>query len=258
MYSVADEKEQKTNKAQRHSLLRESMKSIYDGAKQSASDLHDMILFSSSKEDSRPIEPSASNSNNDMIENKQSFVFEGELLTLKVLFIDIFILLCALICDFVQATNILIGKEEEEGDITFALFSYIIIWIPGIPAAIHYLSVFRHRFVWYKSLIYAVFIILFYPIVPIIAKLVLIWMRPRNNKITKEYLYAEYGATVAYAIYGCISAPIQLCYQCWLILNGVMPWDLGYLTFIPFSYGRNDYEMTWPSTPLCLVFSILT
>ena len=258
MYSVANEKEQKTNKVQHHSILRESMRSIYDGAKQSASDLQDMILFSSSKEDSRPKEPSANNSNTDMIENKQSFVFEGELLTLKVLFIDIFILLCALISDFVQATSILVGKEEEKGAIIFALFSYIIIWIPGIPAAIHYLSVFRHRVVWYKSLIYAVLIILFYPIVPIIAKLVLIWMRPSNNKITKEYLNAEYGATVAYAIYGCISAPIQLCYQCWLILNGVMPWDLGYLTFTSFSLARNEWEMTWPSTPLCLVFSILT
>ena len=83
-------------------------------------------------------------------------------------------------------------------------------------------------------------------------------MRPPSNKVTKEYFEAEYGTTVAYAIYGCISSPIQLCYQCWLLFNGIVPWDLGYLTFRIDWNSKNKEYITWPSTPLCLIFSILT
>ena len=230
------------------------MNNIYDGTKQSVSDIQEDVLHSFSNEGSQSIETNATNPGKLMAKN--NFLINGELFTLKVLFIDIFVILCALVSDFVQATSIFIGRD----DITFALFAYLIIWIPGIPTAVHYLAVFRHRVIWYKSLIYALLIILFYPIIPIIAKLVLIWMRPTSNEITEEYLEAKYVATIAYAIHGCVSSPIQLCYQCWLLLKGVVPWDLGYLTFdlSAFDWSNNDGKIQWPSTPLCLIFSILT
>ena len=213
---------------------------------------------------SQSIEDSSDNANESFIENNQNFIFDGELLTLRVLFIDILFLICALISDFVQATSILSkNMETHKGineDLRFAIAAYALIWIPGIPAAIHFLSVFRHRLIWYKSLLTAFLIFLFYPIIPIIAKLILIWIRPRDNKITKEYMEAEYGATVAYAIHGCISGPLQLCYQSWLVLNGIvdMVFENMTLDLAEFEWANNGGNITWPSTTFCLIFSILT
>ena len=266
--SIIIEDTPKEGKKKHDLLLRTSMNSLYDSARNSVLDLKTMILCPTSEDAIQAIQKPLDNTRNSFIEPKKAFFFDGELLTLRILFFDIFFIICALISDFVQAASILWqgidkGKHNEnffeKG--MFGLAAFSIIWAPGIPAAIHYLSVFRHRLVWYKSLIYALSIFLFYPVVPIIAKLMLLWVRPQDNKVTKEYKEAEYGATVAYAIHGCISAPIQLCYQSWLVLNGIIDIEFEYfkldLSFIGLG-AKNSETIEWPATVFSLVFSILT
>ena len=55
----------------------------------------------------------------------------------------------------------------------------------------------------------------FYPIVPILAFINLLWMKPKLNCAVSEesYMEAEYRSVVAHAISGCIESPIQLIYQ---------------------------------------------
>ena len=249
---------------QRHSYLRTSMISIHDSARKSLMDLGRIILFNSSEDLSTSIDTPPNNVEGCLIENKRALIFDGELLTLRILFIDIMLILCALVSDLVQATSILQNSMNKDklgsGGLRFAFAAFAIIWVPGIPASIHYLASFRHKLVWYKSVGYAMLMIMFYPIVPIITKLVLIWIQPKDNKITKEFLEAEYGATVAYAIHGCISAPIQLCYQSWLVLNGIVSFEFTgmVLDLSKVDWGSNEGKITWPSTELCLIFSILT
>ena len=259
--SVDTSSEEKNTKEIQPNQLNKSMSNIYDGARESVSDLSNMILYQSSDDGRRSLHNQSIDGNEGFIGRKQNFILDGELLTLRVIFIDIFVMLCALISDFVQVSSILIvdtSDQHESPNFLFASIAFIIIWIPGIPAAIHYLSVFRHRLVWYRSLLYALLIFLFYPIIPIIAKFILIWIRPSDNKLTKEYLEAQYGATVAYIIYGCISAPLQLFYQSWLVLNGIVSMNFGNREIVLPSAAANEVKIKWPSTLLCLISSILT
>ena len=262
--TLVEEKVLKDTQLQQQSLLRKSMTNVYEETRGSLLDQQGLISSAPSKDTSQSNVHSYSNVTENFTANDNNFVLDGELLTLRVLFIDILLIICALISDFVQATSILSenmkNHEHLNWDIKYALAAYAIIWLPGIPAAIHYLSVFRHKLVWYKSLSNAFLIILFYPFVPIVAKLVLIWIKPKDNKLTKDFMVAEYGAAVAYAIHGCISAPIQLCYQTWLVLNGIvrLKFDNLVLDLSDLDWGVNEGRISWPSTALCLFFSILT
>ena len=190
-------------------------------------------------------------------DDKMVVILNGEFLTLKILFVDMLLVVCNLSSDFTQGLSILLKLNVHNVDLVYGVAALGIIWLPGIPAAIHFLSTCRLKFEWYESVIYAMLLFLFYPIVPLLALMVLLWMKPSGNKSTEEFKNAQYGATVSYTIQGCISAPIQIAFQGWLAISGIMPftWISIDTTFI--DWGSNNYPVKLPSTAFCIIFSIL-
>jgi len=143
-------------------------------------------------------------------------------LTLKVLLWDITVTLGDTITDFCQGFALLMtpGKRGY-GIVTIALN-----WLPGIPAAIHLLSAYRERIPWHRALIYCFLLIAFYPLVPLVAYANLLWKKPKEpGAISNEFREAEFLASLAHALSGGIESPVQLTFQCWMIVNGVVRID---------------------------------
>ena len=191
------------------------------------------------------------------VETRQTLIFNRNLLTLRILFIDIFIVICNLASDIIQGVAISQDGYIDDGW-KYAIIAMAIVWFPGIPAAIHFLSVRRLKMVWYRAILYATLLIIFYPLVPILALIIVLWMKPNGNQTTREFIEAQYGATVAYVIQGCISSPIQLCYQLYLALTGIVPFKWINLTFEITDWGGNPLKITLPTSAFCIFFSILT
>ena len=183
----------------------------------------------------------------------ESCLSTGSFFALRILLVDLFIACCDLASDFVQGYALLLTPDKR----VYGIVTLGINWIPGIVAAIHLLSVYRRELPWYRAILYAILLFLFYPIVPILALLIVLWMKPRGNKITKEFKEAEYGATVSYAIHGCIESPIQLSYQFWLALNAVISIQWNDLISINITDWEGNQILISFAAPVCIFFSIL-
>ena len=82
-------------------------------------------------------------------------------ITIKVILWDIFITLADITSDFIQGYTLF----RTPGKSTFGLISLAINWIPGVVASIHLLSTLRTTSLkWYKVVLYALLLLLFYPI----------------------------------------------------------------------------------------------
>ena len=158
--------------------------------------------------------------------------------------------------DITQGLSIIFQEKHENKEL-YGFVSLGILWLPGIPAAIHYLSIYRMKLEWYWAVIYAFLIFVLYPVVPILALIIVLWVKPKDNKYTLEFSYAQYGATVAYAIKGCIAAPIQLFYQSWLALTGIIPFEWLSFAMTINSPTGNQLPIELPTTAFCIFFSII-
>ena len=192
--------------------------------------------------------------NSQFIEHEQYMAYNTKLLTLRIIFFDMLLVVCNLSSDIIQGMAIIYESQKFK----YGLIACGIMWIPGIPATIHYLSVFRLKMTWYQVILYAVLLLFFYPVVPLVAWIIVLWVKPKDGKITKQFLRARYGATVAYVIQGCIAASIQLCYQSWLALTGIIPYKWINVEFQYKSWSGNFEDIELPTTALCILFSILT
>ena len=167
------------------------------------------------------------------MESKKSNLFGGPFYTLKVIFVDLLLACCRLASELNQGFVLLKEKETE----IFGIVTFCIIWIPGFTFAIHILSQNRKEWVWHRTILSAFLCILLYPLTPIIAIFKFLWSKPKNSKkslvnpknpenppktFDEEFQEAAYGATITQAIHGSIASPIQLCYQLWLAMNGVI------------------------------------
>ena len=177
----------------------------------------------------------------------------GSLFALRILFVDLLIACCDLVSSLLQGYALL----STEGKRVFGLITFGINWIPGFVAAIHLLSVYRLELPWYRAIFFAALLIICYPLVPILALLILLWMRPTNNKTTKEFKEAEYGATVSYAIRGCFESPIQICFQLFLALRGVISMDLNDVVSLSLKDWEGNEVLISFTAPMCIFFSIL-
>ena len=177
----------------------------------------------------------------------------GSLFALRILFVDLLIVCCDLVSSLLQGYALL----STEGKRVFGLITFGINWIPGFVAAIHLLSVYRLELPWYRAIFFAILLIIFYPLVPILALLIVLWMKPANDKVTKDFREAEYGATVSYAIRGCFESPIQICYQLWLAINGVilMSWN-NVISLSLKDWEGNELLISF-TAPVCIFFSML-
>jgi hypothetical protein len=71
------------------------------------------------------------------------------------LFWDILISFLDTVSDFAQGV-VLFSMPEKR---LFGIVTLAINWIPGIPAAIHLVSMYRMQFPWYSTLLYAFLLI---------------------------------------------------------------------------------------------------
>ena len=171
----------------------------------------------------------------------------------RILFFDLVIVCCDVGSDFAQGCTLLFTPGKE----LYGIITLVINWIPGLVAAIHLLSMYRREWPWYWSIFYAMLLLLFYPIVPILALLILLWMKPNTKKPTREFKEAEYATIISQAIHGSIESPIQLSFQFWLALNGVIhiSWnDLISITLKDWAGNKIFISIT---APICILFSIL-
>ena len=67
------------------------------------------------------------------------------------MFWDILISFLDTVSDFAQGVALFWTPEKR----VYGVVTLAINWIPGIPAAIHLLSMYRQEFPWYSTLIYA-------------------------------------------------------------------------------------------------------
>ena len=177
----------------------------------------------------------------------------GSFFALRIVFWDLLIACCDLAFGFLQAYALF----SSEGKEIYGLVTFGINWVPGICAAIHLLSVYRREMAWYKAILFTILLIIFYPIFPILALLILLWMKPNNNTSTSEFKEAEYLVSVVYAIRGCFASPIQFTYQFWLYLNGIMilEWS-DEVSWTITDWEGNEILISF-AAPMCMLFSLI-
>ena len=72
-------------------------------------------------------------------------------LTLRVLFWDLTIAVGDVVTDLVQGVALL----TSEGTAVYGIITLAICWLPGFPAAIHLVSMYRNKLEWRKTLLFA-------------------------------------------------------------------------------------------------------
>ena len=198
------------------------------------------------------------NANNDRKDD--DVLFGGVFVTLKILFVDLLVVCLRLSSEVTQGYQLFIDGDTW----IYGVVTFIIIVIPGIAAAVHVLSVYRENWVWYKTILYAIGAIIFYPLVPIMTLLHLLWMTPSDGQMTKEskqrFMAAQFGATVAQAIHGCIASPLMLCYQIWLVFNGVISFadSAVRVTSITLTDWEGNQLMVTFAAPVTILLSMVT
>ena len=187
-------------------------------------------------------------------------LFGGVFVTLKILFVDLLVVCLRLSSEVTQGYTLFSDADTW----IYGIVTFIIIEIPGIAAAVHVLSVYREKWVWYKTILYAIGSIIFYPLVPILTLLNLLWMTPSDGQMTKEskqrFMAAQFSATVSQAIHGCIASPLMLCYQIWLVFNGVISFadSAVRVTSLTLTDWQGNQLMVTFAAPVTILLSIVT
>ena len=179
----------------------------------------------------RKITPIGSSDEPDMIRRSrirqsiamiQKTLTDGALsfITLKVILWDIVISVADISSDFTQGYTLynLPGKRQ------YGIASLAINWIPGLALFIHVISMYRNQIRSYKVILYALLLLVFYPIVPPLVYIYLLYKKPKagGESVSKEFVQAQYFATIVQAMTGGLESPIQLIFQIWLVVNGVI------------------------------------
>ena len=112
-----------------------------------------------------------------------------EFVTLKILFLDLLVSIGDVGSDFGFSWQLYEKSIEEDDDVLFkyAAIVFSINWFPGIVAAIHVLSMYRNKegLSPQKLIICALLMLILYPVVPILAYLVLLYCRPKVRILFK-------------------------------------------------------------------------
>ena len=95
-------------------------------------------------------------------------------LTLKILFVDLFVSFGNVGSDFTFAFQLM----QEEGKWQYGCISLAINWLPGLAASIYVLTMYRQLLKPKFVILYAVLVFVLYPIVPTLAYITLLWTRP--------------------------------------------------------------------------------
>lgn len=199
----------------------------------------------------------------------RKLLFSGPFRTLKIVFCDLFIACCRLASEFNQGFSLFMVSETRN----YGIATFIVSWVPGITFAIYILSKYRRQstWPWYKTMFWSSCSVLLYPIVPIFSIICFLWTKPEEiysehltkeetedaQKIAKE---AKIKLRIVQGIHGGIAAPLQLCYQLWLVINGILTIEDNGIIFS--SIRLKDWEgnevLIPTAAPICIFFTCIT
>ena len=199
----------------------------------------------------------------------RKLLFSGPFRTLKIVFCDLFIACCRLASEFNQGFSLFMVSETRN----YGIATFIVSWVPGITFAIYILSKYRRQstWPWYKTMFWTSCSVLLYPIVPIFSIISFLWTKPEEiyaehltkeetedaQKIAKE---AKIKLRIVQGIHGGIAAPLQLCYQLWLVINGILTIEDNGIIFS--SIKLKDWEgnevLIPTAAPICIFFTCIT
>ena len=94
-------------------------------------------------------------------------------LTLKILFVDLFVSFGNVGSDFTFAFQLM-----QEGKWQYGCISLAINWLPGLAASIYVLTMYRQLLKPKFVILYAILVFVLYPFVPTLAYITLLWTRP--------------------------------------------------------------------------------
>ena len=142
---------------------------------------------------------------------------------------------------------------------------FIVSWAPGFTFGIYILSKYRRAkdWPWQKTMFWASSAVLFYPIIPIFSIFYYLWKKPEDTKssnLTEGTKEAKIRLRISQAIHGGIAAPIQLCYQLWLAINGRLTIEDKGIIWNTFKWKDwEGNEVIVPiAAPICIFFTVLT
>ena len=177
-------------------------------------------------------------------------------ITIKVFLWDILISMADIVSDFLQGYTLfhLPGKRS------YGIASLAINWIPGLAGFIHVISMYRNVLPWYKVISFAFLMLILYPVIPLCSFVYLMYKKPKSvdEPVGPEFTQAQYFTTIIHAMTGGLESPIQLIFQVWLVLNGVILWDWNQVTNLTFTDPQGNTIYLPYTTSLCVCFSVVS
>ena len=154
--------------------------------------------------------------------------------------------------DYSVGLDLIFSSEVDKG---YGLMSLILNWIPGLVVFFHIISSNRESQSKVKTVLFALLSWITYPVLLTFSILYVLINRPKNSRGTKQYQSALNFLTVLQAISGCFEAPLQMTYNLWLIMNGVLPSSFGIKCI--FFEDLNGNQLCVPtSASLSIIFSL--
>ena len=187
--------------------------------------------------------------------SQKSFLFGTAVVNLKILFVDVLISVLRVGSEFGNGYVLLLTNDTRQ----YGFISFAISMIPGIIAAQHVLTHYRMKWEFKITLLAVICCLCFYPLIPTLTWLHLLWMTPSNDQITPEYEKAQYLVTITQAIHGCIASPLQLGYQVSLVYRGINvltnATEMRQVSFKDLAGNEVAFQY---AAPLVIFFSIIT
>ena len=76
------------------------------------------------------------------------------------------------------------------GKCVYGMVSLVINWVPGVPAFVTYISMYRTKFRWYSVILYALGVLVLYPLFPLWCFINLLYKKPKskNDPISDDFI----------------------------------------------------------------------
>ena len=119
---------------------------------------------------------------------------------------------------------------------------------------------YRNTLPWHQVFSYAFLIFIFYPIVPLCSFLYLLYKKPKSAQepVSPHFEKAQYMTTIVNAMTGGLESPIQLIFQVWLVLNGVIVLDWNQISSLSFTDLEGNTIYLPYTASLNMFFSIIS
>ena len=114
-----------------------------------------------------------------------------------------------------------------------------------------------HTYTYYLQGVQAISALIF---APFVAYVWLLFRKPKNSEdvVSPEFISAQYHTIIVHALTGGLESPIQLIYQLWLVLNGIIVIDWNQLVQLSFEDAQGNQIFLPYTASLCIMFSVVS